>query len=152
MRHLWIFLHLLGFTMWLGGGLSAMTLGISLKRLAREQLAPAVRSLVAVQRSLILPGSLLTVVSGLVLTLIIYGGPGAMGTISHWVMMMQAAGLLAALIVLIVMVPNGARISRLDPVGQAAQFDALARRQGILGMISGMLGIIALIGGALSRP
>ena len=152
MRHLWIFLHLLGVAMWLGGGFSVMMLGIALKGAARENLGQGVRSIAVVQRRMILPGSLLTVVSGLVLTLIVYGGPGAMGAITHWVMMMQAAGLLAALLTLIVMVPGANRLLRLDPIGQAAQFDALRGRQAMLGMITGLLGLISLIGGAWSRP
>jgi hypothetical protein len=105
-----------------------------------------------VYRFLILPGSLATVVSGLVLTLIVYGGPGAMETVSHWVMTMQASGLIAALITLIAVVPTAFRTIRLDPVAQAPQFDALRKKVSRLGMISGVFGMIALVSGALGRP
>jgi len=151
-RHFWIFAHLLGFVMWFGGGLGAMVIGIASRREPRENLAPAMRLLAALYRALILPGSLVTVVSGLVLTLIIYGGPGGMEVINHWVMTMQAAGLLAALIVLIVMVPTVFRIVRLDPVANAVQFDVLRAKIARFGMTTGVLALIALLGGALSRP
>jgi len=151
-RHFWIFVHLLGFTMWLGGALGAMTVGIASRREAREHLGAAVRLLAAVYRVLIFPGSLATVVSGLVLTLIIYGGPGAMEAVNHWVMTMMATGLIAALITLIAVVPTAFRTTRLDPVTQAVQFDALRKKVSRLGMISGTFGLIALISGALSRP
>jgi hypothetical protein len=110
------------------------------------------RLLGAIYRALILPGSLATVVSGLVLTLIIYGGPGGMQVISHGLMTMQAAGLLGALIVLIVIMPTVFRLLRLDPVAHAAQFDALRAKMARFGMIAGILGVIALAGGAFSRP
>lgn len=152
MRHVWIFVHLLGFVMWLGGALGAMTLGILVRRESREHYAPVMRLMAGIYRGLILPGSLATVVSGLVLTLIIYGNPGALGAVSHSLMAMQGTGLLAALITLIVLVPNAAKLVRIDPVGQAAQFDALRAKQARLGMVSGLLGLLALVFGALGRP
>lgn len=152
MRHLWIVAHLLGFVLWLGGGLSAMAIGITLRRAQRADLGSGVRLLGVLYRVLILPGSVLTVASGLVLTLIIFGGPGATATMGHGLMAMQATGLVAALITLIALVPNASRLTRLDPIAQAEQFDALRARQARLGMISGGLGLLALLAGALGRP
>lgn len=150
MRHFWIFAHLLGFVLWLGGGLSAMMLGLALKRAPREELARGVRQLAILYRQLMLPGSVLTVASGLVLTMMMFGS--AMGAMSHALMTMQGTGLLAALVTLLALVPNAARLTRLDPITQAAQFDALRSRQARTGMISGLLGMIALLTGALGRP
>ncbi len=150
MRHLWIFAHLLGFVLWLGGALAVMTLGLSLKRAPRDQLAQGVRFLALMNQRLILPGSVLTVASGLVLTMMMFGS--AMGAVSHALMTMQGAGLVAALLTLLVLVPNSGRLTRLDPVAQAQQFDALRSRQATVGMISGFLGMLALVAGALGRP
>lgn len=152
MRHFWIFAHLLGFVLWLGGGLAATMLGLALKRAPREQLAQGVRHLAVLYQRLMLPGSVLTVASGLVLTMMMFGSAGAMGTISHALMTMQGAGLLGALVTLLVLVPNAGRLTRLDPLAQAQQFDALRQRQARTGMISGLLGMIALLAGALGRP
>ena len=152
MRHFWIFLHLLGYVMWLGGALGAMAVGLSARREARDQLGAAARLLASIYRSVILPGALATVVSGLVLTLIVFGGPGATAAVNQPLMVMQGTGLIAALITLIVLVPNASRILRVDPVTQAAQFDALRAKQARLGMISGFFGLAALMAGALGRP
>jgi hypothetical protein len=152
MRHLWLFLHLLGFVMWLGGALGAMAVGLTARRESRDHLGAAARLLAAIYRAVILPGALATVASGLVLMLILYTGPGANGVVSQPMMVMQAAGLIAALITLIVLVPNASRVLRVDPIAQPAQFDALRAKQARLGMISGLFGLVALIAGALSRP
>lgn len=152
MRHLWIFVHLLGIVLWLGGGLAAMTIGLSLRQAPRDQLASGVRILSLIYGRLMLPGSVATVVSGLVLTLLMYSGPGALGAASHLLMTMQGAGLVAALITLLLLTPGAARLVRVDPIAQAAQFDQLRARQARLGMISGVFGLIALIAGAWGRP
>jgi hypothetical protein len=75
-----------------------------------------------------------------------------MGTISRWLMAMQGSGLVAALITLIGIVPTASRVTRIDAVTQAAEFDALRKRTARLGMISGALGLLALFAGAMSRP
>jgi hypothetical protein len=151
-RHFWIFAHLLGFVLWLGGGLAAMTLGLALKRAPREQLGPGVRQLAMLYQKLLLPGSVLTVASGLVLTMIIFGSAGTTAVMSRSLMTMQGVGLAAALVTLLVLVPNAGRLVRLDPIGQAEPFDAARRRQARMGMISGLLGLIALAAGAIGRP
>jgi hypothetical protein len=152
MRHAWLFVHLLGIVMWLGGALGVMAVGIASRAEPRDGYGMAMRMLAAIYRAVILPGSLATVVSGLVLTLMMYGGPAGLGAASHWLMMMQGTGLLAALITLVVLVPTAIRLLRVDPVGQSLQFDALRRKQVRLGMVSGLLGLLALLAGALGRP
>jgi hypothetical protein len=94
-RHLWLFVHLLSIVMWLGGALGAMAIGLHARGEPRDQLNAVARSLAVLYRRVILPGAVIGVASGLVLTLVAYGGPGAMATISHWLMAMQGAGLVA---------------------------------------------------------
>ncbi len=137
--------------MWLGGGLSAMFVGLASKREPREHLGTAMRMLAAIYQALVLPGSLLAVVSGLVLSLMMYGGPTVAG-VSHWLMAMQGTGLLAALITLLVLVPGAGKLVRVDPVAQPDLFDALRKKQARFGMISGLLGLLALYAGAMGRP
>jgi phosphatidylserine synthase len=71
---------------------------------------------------------------------------------SIWLIVMQGAGILAAILVLAFMLPSYARLTRVNPEGEhAAYFDGLRRRQRIFGMISGMLALLALIAGGLVR-
>jgi uncharacterized membrane protein len=145
---LWLFLHLLGFVMWMGGGLASMFAGIAAKSETRASLGAVVRVQAAIQRSIIAPGALLTVLSGLMLTFALAGMAGA----SLWLMVMQGTGLLAALITLFVALPTATRLSRLDPTGeQAAYFDELRNRQKVAGMIWGVLALVSLVGGTLVR-
>ncbi len=148
MNRLWLFLHLLGFVMWMGGGLASMVAGIAAKPESRGGLGAVVRAQSAIQRSIIAPGALLTVLSGLMLTFALAGMAGG----SAWLMVMQGAGLVAALITLFVALPTATRLSRLDPTAdQAAYFDELRNRQKVVGMISGVLMLLALVGGTLVR-
>jgi predicted phage tail protein len=147
-NRLWLFLHLLGFVMWMGGGLASMVAGIAAKPESRGGLGAVVRAQSAIQRSIIAPGALLTVLSGLMLTFALAGMAGG----STWLMVMQGAGLVAALITLFVALPTATRLSRLDPTGdQAAYFDELRNRQKVVGMIWGLLVLLALVGGTLVR-
>lgn len=148
MTRLWLFLHLLGFVMWMGGGLAAMFAGIAAKSEDRAGLGAVVRAQSAVQRIIIGPGALLTVLSGLMLTFALTGMAG----VSIWLMVMQGAGLVGALLTLFVAVPTAIRLARLDPIGaNAAYFDELRKRQKVVGVIWGALGLLALVGGSLVR-
>lgn len=153
MRDLWIFLHLAGMVMWLGGGLAVMFAGIASKQLPREQLGTVARLFAVIHARVIGPGAALVVLTGLVLTMELMSalGAGAGGTISPWIMSMQGAGLVGAALVIVVSVPASMRAARLDPVTQAAAFDGLRTRLRIVGAVSGLLGFIALFSGAMYR-
>lgn len=151
MVRLWLFLHLLGFTMWLGGSLGSMLAGVAAKVETRQGLGAVVRAQAAVQRLLIGPGALITVLSGLMLTLQVNSRPGATEGegVGPWLLVMQVAGLAAGLLTLFVIIPTGARLARLDPEAHAAAFDQLRQRTRLVASISGVLGLIALLAGAL---
>jgi hypothetical protein len=149
MVRLWLFLHLLGFTMWLGGAISTMFLGIATRHEPRAALRAVVHGQAAVQRLIIGPGALLTVLSGLMLTLNLTNRFGETEGIGPWLMVMQVAGLAAGLLTLFVIVPAGARLARLDPEAQPAAFDRHRQRLKLFGSISGSLGLLALLAGAL---
>jgi hypothetical protein len=144
----WLFVHLLGFTMWLGGAIASMIMGIAAKREDRHGLGAVVRSQASLMKTAIAPGALLAVLSGLILTFQISGGdlPG----FSIWLMIMQGAGLVAALLTLLISLPTAAKLSRLDPAGEGGRyFDELRQRQRIVASIAGMLGLVALFAGAM---
>lgn len=144
-----LFVHLLAFTAWVGGGFASMTVAI-----AGRSEGPAGQGIVArlqwaLARWLILPGALFTVLSGLLLTFRLMHG-SAMG--SSWMVLMQVTGLLGALIALFVTVPAAARLARLDATGPHAGYaDRLRGRLRLAGSVSGTLGLIAMLAGALYR-
>jgi hypothetical protein len=93
--------------------------------------------------------TLLTVVSGLILTFRLMHGP-AMG--NPWMVVMQVLGMLGGLLALTVLVPTAAKLTRIDPIGEhAAFFDRLRARQWMTGLIAGVLGLVALLASALYR-
>ena len=152
MIRFWLFLHLLGFTLWLGGGLASMVAGIAARREARTALAPVVRMQVAIQKILIAPGALVTVLSGLILTFSVTGRMDELAGFSLWLVIMQGAGLVAALLTLLIGLPTVNRLGRLDPAGpDAAFFDELRQRHRVIASISGTLGLVALLAGAMVR-
>ena len=128
-----------------------MAIGIASRHEERASLRVVIRIQASVHRFVIFPASLLAVVTGLLLTLQMYGRASAAG-LSHWLMTMQGAGLLAAIIVLVFITPNVARLTRLDPLGpEGPLFDQLRKRQIRLGMSAGVLGLIALFAAAMGR-
>jgi hypothetical protein len=148
----WLFLHLLGFTMWLGGGFASMAAGIAAKREDRAGLGAIVRSQAAVWKAIIAPGAILAVLSGLMLTFAVAGRMGELVGFNVWLIVMQSTGLLGALLVLLIGLPTAARLARLDSVGQgAAYFDELRQRQKIVASASGTLALVALVAGTLVR-
>ena len=152
MIRFWLFAHLLGFTMWLGGAFATMVAAVAAKREDRSSLGAVVRAQAAVQKVIIAPGALLTVASGLILTFSVSARMGELVGFNLALVVMQAAGLAGALLTLTVALPTAAKLGRLDPVGPgAAYFDELRQRQRIISSIAGVLALAALVAGALVR-
>jgi hypothetical protein len=134
--------------MWLGGAIASMVVGIAAREEERSALGAVVRAQSKLAKIAIAPGSLLTVLSGLVLTFQLSGGDFA--GFSIWLLIMQGTGLIAALITLLIALPTAVRLGRLDPTGEAARyFDELRARQRIVASIAGTLGLVALFAGAM---
>ncbi len=68
MRGLWMLVHVLGFTLWLGGGIATMVAGVSAKRLGTRERLAAYKLIGAVQRLLVGPGAVAVILSGLVMS------------------------------------------------------------------------------------
>ena len=147
---IWLLLHLLGFTMWIGGGLAAMAMSIAAKREERATLGAVARIQALLHRTVIGPGAMLAVLSGLVLTFRLSSAyyTGANG----WLILMQGTGVLAALVTLFISIPTVSRLARISPEGETARyFDELRNRHKLAGSISGTLALAALIAGAMLR-
>ena len=129
-----------------------MTVGIAMRRGPRGDLPALLRVQAGLYSRLILPGCVLVVVSGLLLTLRMYGSATSVNGYPGPLMIMQGAGLVAAVIVLVVSFPTMGRLSRLNPDGEHAPlFQALSRKMAVAGSLSGMLAMTSLICGVLLR-
>ena len=150
MSRAWVFLHLLGFTMWLGGAIASMIMGIAAKREDRHGIGAVVRAQGSLMKMVIAPGALLAVLSGLILTFQVSETGSEIVGFNPWLVLMQGAGLVAALLTLLIALPTATKLSRLDPGGETARyFDELRQRQRIVGSISGTLGLVALFAGSM---
>lgn len=146
------FLHVAGFTFWLGGAFALMMMSIAARRMDRRAQGTLVRLQAAITRTVVTPGAAATVVSGIILTFRAYPGTGEMMAPSVWLMVMQGTGLVAGVLTLALTAPTAMRLARIDPEGpHAAAFDALRKRQKIVGASSGILGLIALAAGVFLR-
>lgn len=152
MRHLYLGAHILGFVLWMGGGLAAMTVGIAMRNGPSAELPALLGVQARLHSKLILPGCVLVVVSGLLLTLRLYGSATSVNGFPLPLMIMQGTGLIAAAIVLVVSLPTVGRLSRLDPAGaHAPLFQALSRKMSVAGGLVGALAMTSLICGVLLR-
>ena len=154
MRTLWVFLHLLGGVLWIGGGLAAMQMSLAVRSMGRPEQGLAARLVAVIYARMIAPGAGIIVLSGLFLTLTYMGSLNrgeAEFAISPWIMAMQGLGLLGAAVVFASALPGINKLARLDPVTQAEAFDTLRTRQRMAGMIATTCAFISLLAAALYR-
>jgi uncharacterized membrane protein len=148
MRGLWLFLHVLGFVAWLGGGLAVMLSGITAKYFPPDQRLAVYRIMAVITRNLVGTGAVLVVVSGFVLS-VPYFSAAAMRA---GLLAMEAFGFIGAIVVIAIVVPTAARLGRLDldPRGELPEtFAGLRRRQAIFATLAGVLALLALVAGTL---
>ena len=150
MRGLWLFLHILGFVAWLGGGLSVMLAGITAKYFPPEPRLAVYRIMGVVSRSRIGPGAVVVVLSGFVLSVPFFRE----AMVPSWLLAMQALGLLGAIVAIGIVMPTAARLARLevDARGELPEsFAGLRRRQAVFATLAGVLALTALLAGTLFR-
>ncbi|MBW8773401.1 MAG: hypothetical protein JF590_08950 [Gemmatimonadetes bacterium] len=154
MRAFWIFLHLLGGVLWIGGGLAAMFVSLAAKKMGRPEQGIAARLVAAVYARMIAPGAGIIVLSGLFLTMTYMGSMNRgelENVISPWIMAMQGLGLVGAALIFAVALPAVNKLARLDPVAHAEPFDALRTKQRLAGMIATTCAFVSLLAGAMYR-
>ncbi|MBK6493766.1 MAG: hypothetical protein IPO52_09205 [Gemmatimonadetes bacterium] len=150
MTGFWRLAHFVSFVMWIGGAMGVMVAGAVMKRLERSLWGGVADVQAGIYRYLIGPGSIIAVVSGLILTLRMYNGMSVQ--VGPWLGMMQGFGLLGALVTLLGAMPAAAKLTRLEAVGETAPaFDAARKRMVLAGMIGGTMSALALIAGALYK-
>jgi hypothetical protein len=142
--------HVLGFTLWLGGGIATMVAGIGAKNFAPAERLRAYQLIGAIQRRLVGPGALAVMLSGILLIMPYMRS----GETPGWLNLMMGAGLLGALAAVGVSVPTASRLARLEldaRGGLPEAFPALRKRQVVAASVAGALGLIALAAATVVR-
>src|SRR5947209_8031816 len=150
MRALWLFIHVIGFTLWLGGGIATMVAGVSAKSFDPGPRLASYRLIGNIQRLLVGPGAIAVVLSGVVLAMP-YMRSGAM---PGWLNLMMGAGLLGALAAVGLSVPTAARLARLELEARGEMPEAvqgLRKRRILAASISGGLGLVAMAAATFGR-
>ena len=108
------FIHLFGMSMWIGGMMAAMVLSSGAKVESGPVPRAAVFKWIGRVYSLVVgPGALITVVTGLILTVSLAQRMGGEVMARPGIWVMQAAGLLAAVLALFVALPAAANLARM---------------------------------------
>jgi hypothetical protein len=152
MRGFWLLVHVLGFTLWLGGGIATMVAGVRAKPFAPAERLKAYKLIAAVQGLLVGPGAAAVVLSGVILLLT---GPYMhAGDMPGWLSLMMGAGILGGIAAVMISVPTASRLGRLEvgPRGELPEtFAGLRKRQIIAATIAGSLGLIAMFAATLGK-
>jgi hypothetical protein len=143
------FLHYFGFALWMGGGWSTMALVIRSRqeapgtRLGLFRLMPAAFNVMAA-------GAVITVLSGLLLAARLTRlGLGARLS-EPGVIVMQACGVIAAIMLLAIGLPTVRKLARLagaEPL--PPEFERFRKRMAAVSSAAGALGLLALAGATL---
>jgi len=150
MRGFWILVHVLGFTLWLGGGIATMVAGVTAKGFTPAERLSAYKLIGAIQRILVGPGAMAVLLSGLVLAMPYMKS----GAVPAWMGVMMLAGTLGALGAVTISVPTSAKLARLQPdsAGQLPPaFQVLRKRQILAATIAGGFGLIAMFAVTLGK-
>jgi hypothetical protein len=146
----WLFLHVIGFVAWIGGGLAVMLSGITAKYFPPEQRLAVYRIMAVITRNLVGTGAVVVVVSGFVLSVPYFKGE----TVPTWLMAMQVLGFMGAIVAIAIVTPTAARLGRLevDARGELPEaFTGLRRRQAIFATVAGVFALLALVAGTVMR-
>jgi uncharacterized membrane protein len=151
---IWLFLHLIGVALWLGG-MFTLSLWTARARASgvQEVIAFAYVTARRLYRGLIAVASTLTVVAGAVL-MIATGRPFFRPFPEHWLFQMQVAGTLAFLAMLFIVLPTAGTLAELAERGgeledDKAKFAAKVKQQAIVGSLVGALLVYVVLTGAL---
>jgi hypothetical protein len=150
MKGFWLLVHVLAFTLWLGGGIATMVAGVTAKRLGAAERLAGYKLIGAVQRLLVAPGALLVVISGGYLVMPYM----KQGDVPGWLGLMMVSGMVGALGAVLISVPTAAKLARLEPHGNELPeaFHRLRKRQIFAATIAGAFGLIAMFAATLGRP
>lgn len=151
---IWLFLHLLGMAMWVGG---MLTMGFWTAR-ARRTGDPRVVAFVyatarRLYRGVVSSGAVLTVVGGVAL-MIETGRPWFRPFPEHWLFQMQVLGFVMLLVTLFYIVPASGSLADMaaraaEEGDQPAEFAVRVKRQAIAASVVGFFLIYTVLLGGL---
>lgn len=150
MRGFWLFVHNLGYSFWIGAGVATMVAGIVSKRLAPADRLLVYRVTSTIQRLLVGPGVVLTLLSGFLLLMPYMKS----GDSPRWIYEMLGLGLVGGLVHITLAVPTAARLGslQLDPRGELPEaFHGLRKRLIWTATIGGGMGLLALLAATVGR-
>ena len=110
MRALELFLHVVGISVWLGAGFTFMVFGPAARRMPLESWANTWITLAVLQRVLVVPACLVSLLTGVLLSMAVVSLNSGM---TSSLMIMQACGVLAAGLTLAGATPLASRMGRL---------------------------------------
>ena len=145
-----MFLHVIGYVAWIGGGLAVMLSGITAKYFPPDHRLAVYRIMAVITRNLVGTGAVLVVVSGFVLSVPYFKG----ATVPTWLMAMELLGFMGAIVAIAIVMPTAARLGRLevDARGELPEaFAGLRRRQAIFATVAGVFALLALVAGTVMR-
>lgn len=142
-----LFLHWLGWAVWLGAALTFMVWGPVAKRAELSVWAHTWDVLAKVQRALVAPGCAVATVTGLALSMQYAQRGGGMG--AKWIVIMQVLGLLAAVLTLAIATPLANRMAflaakSLEKGEKDPRAEAVRSKLAIVSSISGAFILVTL--------
>ncbi len=148
------FAHFFGMCLWLGGMVAAMVIAVAARSESVSSRVSAFHVLGRVYSFVIGPGAIVTLLSGVALTMSMaqatVGGTGSLGT-----GVMQATGLLAGALVFFAGLPTATKLARVadmaDENGPPPIFDRLRKRLAAVAHSVAVLAVLALYFGTVVR-
>ena len=151
------FLHFLGSALWIGGAIAALTVARSISGLALDGRRPVWPHIAKLHGIVIAPGAVLTVLTGVLLTMNLVNRGASEVMAQPGMVIMQTAGLVAGVLALFVGVPTANQMAALasEDAGPTERISGLAarlrKRQAIASSVAGALALLALYGGTVIR-
>lgn len=146
------FLHLLGVALWIGGAVSAFAIAMALRDRPVPYRVSVWPLLARIHGLVIAPGAVLTVLSGLMLTMSLTNRGMGQGLMTPGILLMQFAGIGGAALALFVAVPTANQLAAFadaQPETMPAQAVQLRKRQAIVSSVAGGLALFALFAGVV---
>ncbi len=150
MNRLWLFFHLLGMALWIGGAFTLSLFTVRARATGDARItAFAYAAARRLYRGLISVGAWVTIVSGAILMFAI-GQPWFRPFPEHWLFQMQIVGLIAFLATVAFLVPNATAIAALaEADDSSAELRARVKKQALVGSVTGVALIYLILLGAL---
>ncbi len=152
---IWLFIHLLGMALWLGGLLTLGVWTVAARRTGDSKVVAFVYSTARkLYRGVVTSGAILTLVGGILL-MVETGRPWFRPFPDHWLFQMQILGILAFVVTLLYLVPSSGALAAMAEQRAAAgedaseSFTARVKRQGMVASLVGVVLIYVLLLGGL---